>query len=132
MFFKFKILIFSCIILFNLITSQEIVINGYKNYTTGILGNFNILISVPNGGDELPTDISDRNDSAEFDLLYTKEIGIQIRTELNALFKVFNLVDAKPFLIYNNLHRFFMNINHIILINFDLAILFNKKIKDGS
>ena len=80
-------------------------VNGFKNYTIGVVGNFNILISAPHGGHLMPDDIANRTESEPLVDSYTNEIAVIVRSELNRLFLNLNSVNAKPFLVYNNLHR---------------------------
>ena len=80
-------------------------VNGFKNYTIGLVGNFNILISAPHGGHLMPDDIANRTDSEPSVDTYTNEIAAIVRSELNHLFLNLNSVNAMPFLVFNNLHR---------------------------
>lgn len=84
---------------------------GYKNYTGISTGNINILIIVPHDGNILPDDIPDRNDGSMPIDTNTRRLADGIRAELERLF--FNKgINAQPFIIYNNLHRY--NISEII------------------
>jgi hypothetical protein len=87
----------------------EIIINGLNNYTSLSLGNLNILISAPHGGNFRPESIADRTEDDHGNLKgdkNTKEIAFILRDELSLLFLNNSSIDAKPFLLYNNLSRF--------------------------
>ena len=84
------------------------IVNGYKNYTQLEIGNLNILLSVPHDGYLRPDEISNRTTDALGNLLNdmnTRKIAQIIRDELMILFLVKNGVNARPYVIYNNLHR---------------------------
>ena len=84
------------------------VINGYKNYTQLEVGNINLLISVPHDGYLKPENINNRTNDSLGNLLNdlnTRKIAQTIRDELMILFLVRNGINARPYVIYNNLHR---------------------------
>ena len=84
------------------------IVNGYKNYTQLEIGNLNILLSVPHDGYLRPEEINNRTTDALGNLLNdmnTRKIAQIIRDELMILFLVKNGVNARPYVIYNNLHR---------------------------
>jgi hypothetical protein len=90
------------------------IINGYKNYTQLEVGNLNILLSVPHDGYLRPDDINNRTNDALGNLLNdlnTRKIAQIIRDELMILFLVRNGINARPYIIYNNLHRYFICVN---------------------
>ncbi|RMZ94851.1 pglyrp1 isoform X3 [Brachionus plicatilis] len=75
---------------------------GHKKYTEFEIGNLNILISVPHGGNLFPDQIPDRTEDGlgNFKGDYnTRPFGEELSTQLHGLF------GQKPFMVYNNLHR---------------------------
>jgi hypothetical protein len=89
-------------------TSQSAgtLIYGYKNYTVLEVGNINLLLSIPHDGNLKPTNIRDRTVDTVIDY-NTQNFGKAVRDELIYLFKTVKNMDARPFVVYTNLHRFF-------------------------
>ena len=84
------------------------VLNGYKNYTQLSLGNINIILSAPHGGNLTPVNIANRTEDALGNLvddMNSKEIAKVIRRELNSLFQRANVSNSMPFMIENKLRR---------------------------
>ena len=84
------------------------IIDGYKNYTQLEIGNINLLISIPHEGYLRPEEINNRTNDALGNLLNdlnTRKIGQIIRDELMILFLANKGINARPYVIYNNLHR---------------------------
>lgn len=81
---------------------------GIKNYTEFELGNLNILISVPHGGNLYPIDIPDRtedglgNFKGDFN---TRPFGEELSAQL------FDLFGQTAYMVFNNLHRKKMDSN---------------------
>ena len=85
------------------------IIDGYKNYTQLEIGNINLLISIPHDGLLRPYEINNRTNDALGNLLNdlnTRKIGQIIRDELMILFLTKKGLNARPYVIYNNLHRY--------------------------
>ena len=91
------------------LASNQISLYGYKNYTQFGLGDLNILISVPHGGNIRPGNIKDRtNDSlgnlkSDFNTIL---FGNSLRADLSDLFG-----DRMPFIVSSQLHRIKMDPN---------------------
>jgi hypothetical protein len=111
-------LIRSCLLLLALMfesssTQSTMFITGYKGYTEMELGNINLLISVPHDGQLYPVDIQNRtadelnNLKGDFN---TRKVAQKLRDELVALFASVGQ-SARPFMVYNNLHRVKMDPN---------------------
>jgi hypothetical protein len=106
-----KLNIFLTIIILHLreLLSQHVILNGFKNYTGMHMGNLNILISAPHGGNIVNiSTIENRTNDAIGNLrddLNTKEIAFVLRDQLIALFSQKNFTEVKPFIVFNNLRR---------------------------
>jgi hypothetical protein len=98
----------------SLVVSLELLLNGnlmyclygFKGYTQLELGNINLLISVPHDGYIRPGDIKNRTESNIVTDYNTRKFANILKDELSLLFKnKRGIQQAKPFIIYNNLHR---------------------------
>ena len=81
---------------------------GFKNYTATEIGNINIIITAAHGGYLKPDNIADRIDilgniKGDYNSLQLANV---IRNELERLFMENDGINAKPFLVFNNLHRY--------------------------
>jgi hypothetical protein len=85
--------------------SSGTLIYGYKNYTVLEVGNINLLLSIPHDGNLKPSNIRDRTVDTVIDY-NTQNFGKAIRDELIYLFKTKKNVDARPYVVYTNLHRY--------------------------
>lgn len=116
-------------LLFNVyfISGQDPCIYGNNDYITLEPGYLNILISAPHGGLLSPSYMPD-NANVPSDGIYTKEVAILVRDELSKYFVDCEKTNARPFLIYNNLHRFL-----IVLLSSKIRFSknFSFKIKSG-
>ncbi len=103
-------LLFSVIFAFQISSSMSqsagTVIYGTKNYTVLEVGNINLLLSIPHDGNLKPTNIKDRTVDTVIDY-NTQNFGKAVRDELIYLFKTVKNMDARPYVVYTNLHRFF-------------------------
>jgi hypothetical protein len=91
---------------------QQQVVYGFKNYTEMVLGDLNILISVPHDGLLRPAAISNRTEDSIGNLISdfnTRKFANVLRSELVSLFANNKTANSQgghyPFIIYNNLHR---------------------------
>ena len=85
--------------------SSGTIIYGYKNYTVLEVGNINHLLSIPHDGNLKPSNIRDRTVDTVIDY-NTQNFGKAIRDELIYLFKTKKNIDARPYVVYTNLHRY--------------------------
>ena len=94
-------------LLFNgyFINGQDLCIYGNNDYIVLEPGFLNILISAPHGGRLTPGYMPDNNNTSS-NGMHTKDVAILVRDELSNYFIECEKTNARPFLIYNNLHRF--------------------------
>lgn len=95
----------SCILFASDFAKCQTILNGHKNYTTIMLGNINILISAPHGGDLRPNDIENRSETTLGDY-NTFQLATEIKNNLANLFGSNSSKNYLPFLVFNNLHRY--------------------------
>ncbi len=82
----------------------EIQLKGLKNFTGIYLGNLNLIITAPHGGLLKPDNIQSRTEGNLGDT-NTLQLSIELKNELASIFKANGYQNNKPFLVYNELHR---------------------------
>jgi len=102
---KIKTVFFIFAINHYLINGQGTCVTGNNGYVTLEPGQLNILISAPHGGNLTPEYMLDYYNTSS-NGIYTKEVAILVRDELSQYFSDCEKINARPFLIYNDLHRF--------------------------
>jgi hypothetical protein len=100
--FELNFICLICVVFACSIDAQTIY--GDKQYIQSELGNINILLSVPHDGYMSPSSIPNRTAYSPID--YNTRVFAQlVRNELSVLFSKHPTYVAKPFVVYNNLHR---------------------------
>lgn len=84
-------------------------LKGHNEYTGIVLGDMNILISAPHGGLLKPDNIEDRT-ATNYGDYNTLKFAHELRKKIENKFQAAGLTKHSPFLVYNELHRYFANL----------------------